>query len=55
MKDTIISELRKTRIKLDKQLTKNPQKTHSRWKKTEEEFKGRIVRRLPKYLKKKAA
>lgn len=55
MKDTIISELRKTRIKLDKEFNKNPQKARTRWNEIEKEFKRRIVHRSPKLLKKNAA
>ena len=55
MKDTIISELRKTRTKLDKEFNKNPQKVRTRWNKIEKEFKKRLVNRSPKLLKKNAA
>lgn len=55
MKNIIIEELRETRIKLDRELQKNPQKTQARWREIEKEFKGKIVHRSPKLLKKKAA
>jgi hypothetical protein len=55
MKDTIISELRKTRKKLDKEFNKNPQKVRTRWNKIEEEFNKRLVNRGPKLLKRSAA
>jgi len=55
MKNTIISELRKIRIRLDNEFNTNLQKTHVRWKKIEKDFKGKIVHRSPKLIKKKAA
>jgi hypothetical protein len=55
MMNTIISEVRAVRKKLDKDLDKNPQKAKKRWTEIENKYNAKIVRRGPKLLKHKAA
>jgi hypothetical protein len=55
MINTIISEVRAVRKKLDKELVKNPSKVKRRWMEIENKFNDKIVRRGPKLLKQKAA
>jgi hypothetical protein len=55
MINTIISEVRAVRKKLDKELTKNPLKAKRRWMEIEAKYDSKIVRRGPKLLKRKAA
>jgi hypothetical protein len=55
MINTIISELRSVRKKLDKELSKNPLGTKRRWTEIENKYNALIVHRGPKLLKRKAA
>ncbi len=55
MINTIISEVRAVRKKLDKELAKNPLKAKRRWMEIENKYNAKIVRRAPKLLKQKAA
>jgi hypothetical protein len=55
MINSIISEVRAVRKKLDKELAKNPLKTKRRWMEIENKYHSKIVRRGPKLLKRKAA
>jgi hypothetical protein len=55
MKNTVISEVRAVRIKLDKELAKNPLEAKRRWMEIENKYSSKIVRRSPKLLKQKVA
>jgi hypothetical protein len=55
MINTIISEVRAVRKKLDKELAKNPLKAKKRWIEIENKYNDKIVHRGPKLLKRKAA
>jgi len=55
MINSIISELRSIRKKLDKELLKNPSDTKRRWTEIENKYNAKIVHRSPKLHKRKAA
>ena len=55
MRNAVISETRKVRKKLDKEFHEKPSVVKTRWKEIERSFKGKVVRRNPKYLKNSAA
>jgi hypothetical protein len=55
MINTILSELRSVRKKLDKELSKNPLDTKKRWAEIENKYNSHLVHRGPKLLKRKAA
>ena len=55
MENIIMKEIRDIRKKLSKEYLKNPEIIRARFKKIEEENKYRLVKGVPKYLKKTAA